>query len=94
MGVKPCHQRLAELFLLYKRRTLTAEEVMEMQHCLAANAKYCWEMAYLENMSLLASMTNDMNWQHEICADIDALEYGSKTKRPAPKTDQEKKDRN
>lgn len=85
MNVKPFHQRLAELYVINKRRPLTTEEMLELQHCLAANVHYCWEMAYLANMSLLASMTNDVDWQHEICAEIDALEYGKKKKKPAPR---------
>ncbi|WP_455749712.1 DUF7667 family protein [Paenibacillus chitinolyticus] len=31
-------------------------------------------MAYLENCSLMASMTSDTNWQHEICLDVDTLQ--------------------
>lgn len=96
MGIKTFHQRLAELYVLNKQRALTTEEMLELQHCMAANVKYCWDMAYLENMSLLASMANDTEWQHEICAEIDAMEYGSNTKKSAPrkrKADNDKKDR-
>lgn len=78
--VLPIHERLAELYVINKRRPLTPEEMMELQQCLAANVKYCWEQAYLKNMSLLASMTNDVDWQHEICREIDKLET---TKKPA-----------
>lgn len=72
--MQPCHQRLAELWTLNKRRPLTPAEMTEVQHCLAANVKYCWEMAYRHNLSLMASMVGDVDWQHEICAEIDTME--------------------
>ncbi len=31
------------------------------------------KLADLKNQSLMASMVNDTNWQHEICAKIDGL---------------------
>lgn len=91
MGVKPFQWRLAELWVVNKRRELTPEEMTEFQHCLSLNAKYCWEMAYLENMSLMASLINDVDWQHEICLEIDHLELTGKRKKPAPKKDTGKK---
>jgi hypothetical protein len=33
-----------------------------------------WKAASYANMSLLASMTNDTEWQHEICIDLERLE--------------------
>jgi hypothetical protein len=86
--VLPIHQRLAELWTINKRRPLTPDEMKEVQHCLAENAKYCWKMAYLENMSLMASMTNDVDWQHEICKEID--EFKIKKSAPQRKTDRKK----
>lgn len=44
-----------------------------MEHCLAVNASYCRELAHLRNLSLLASMTGDTRWQHEICSQIEKL---------------------
>jgi hypothetical protein len=82
MTVLPVHQRLAELWTLHGKRELTAEEFKEIEHCLTVNANYCWEMAMLENMSLLASMTRDTAWQHEICAEIERVQHGQpKTRR-------------
>lgn len=85
MGVIPIHQRLAELWTTNKRRALTLEEMTEVSHCLTANIKYCWEMAHLENKSLMASMTNDVDWQHEICLELDRLESGETKKRKKKK---------
>lgn len=85
--VMPFHQRLAELYVVNKRRKLSEEEMLELQHCLAANVNYCWEMAYLKNLSLMASMTNDTDWLHEICAAIDNYpsKAGPKKKTPRKK---------
>lgn len=87
MGVMPYHVRLAELFLVQRRRALTDAEVLEMTHCLTANANYCWELVSLQNKSYAAYAVGDMEWLHEICAEIDALEttgvqIPKKTKKP------------
>lgn len=79
----PYHVRLAELFLMQKRRQLTDPEILEMTHCLAANAKYCWDLVALQNMSFVAYQAGDMAWLHDICSQIDALEENAlKTKKP------------
>jgi len=70
----PAHQRLAELSTINQRRQLTAEELQEVAHCLTLNAWYVWERIKLETLSLLASETADVEWLHEICARIEALE--------------------
>jgi len=70
----PYHVRLAELWTLQRRRPLTDAEALEMSHCLAANAKYCWDLVALQNCSLAAYQAGDMEWLHEVCAQIDALE--------------------
>lgn len=81
----PIHQRLAELWLVNKRGRLTPEEMQEVSDCLAANATYVWNMVYLENTSLMASMTKDVDWQHEICRDIEELQLGKIKKKPGRK---------
>lgn len=68
------HQRLAELWTINRKRPLTESEIQEMGHCLEANAKRAWQLALLENFSLMASMTNDTQWLHEICGSIEKLE--------------------
>lgn len=65
---------MAELWVLNKQRSLSTEEMDEMQHVLHLNAMYCWEMAKLENLSLVASMLGDTREQLAICAQIDDLE--------------------
>lgn len=77
------HQRMAELWTMqHKGKALTADQEMEMVYCLRLNADYAYKLADLHNMSLLASMTDDFEWQHTICRDIEKLEhtYGQKKK--------------
>jgi len=73
MGLFPVHERLAELWTIRSRRRLSDEEQADFEHCLAVNAAYCRQLANLYNLSLLASMTADHDWQHEICAQIEKL---------------------
>ncbi|WP_181438627.1 DUF7667 family protein [Paenibacillus sambharensis] len=73
MPILPVHERLAELWVLRQSRQLTAAEQTDYEHCLAFNASYCRELAHLKNMSLLASMTSDTQWQHELCGKIEKL---------------------
>ncbi|MBD2847866.1 hypothetical protein IDH44_21945 [Paenibacillus sp. IB182496] len=77
----PIHERLAELWTIRSARELTDQEQMDMDHCLAVNASYCRELAHLRNISLLASMTDDTDWQHEICRQIEKLGGGPPTSR-------------
>ncbi|MBG9776227.1 DUF7667 family protein [Brevibacillus laterosporus] len=68
------HQRMAELWIINKTRELTNSEMEEMSHCLSANAKRAWEIAKLINLFLVASLTNDTEWQHELCSRIEKIE--------------------
>jgi len=93
MGVMPFHVRLAELWVTQRRRNLTEAELLEMTHCLMANAKYCWDIVTLQNLSLLAYQAQDMAWVQEICAQIEAIEAGQeKKKNPGSKRNAGKKD--
>ncbi|SFK79746.1 hypothetical protein SAMN03159341_101616 [Paenibacillus sp. 1_12] len=80
MAFLPMYQRLAELWTVMQRRQLTDNEKTEMDQCLKLNAKLCWDMAYLENISLMASITADVEWQHEICQEIESLQLGQDKK--------------
>ncbi|WP_342565296.1 hypothetical protein NST84_09220 [Paenibacillus sp. FSL R7-0345] len=64
------HQRLAELYAISSKRPLTPEETSEQQHCLQANAVYCWEMGRLNIEGQLAAQTGDTVWQEEIRAQL------------------------
>lgn len=68
------HQRLAELWNIQSnQRDLSPDEYEEMKMCLDANLHKAQKLADLYNYSLLASMTNDTEWQHEICEQIDYI---------------------
>lgn len=69
----PMHQRMAELWILNRTRPLNESELAEMQHCLKLNMDFVWKMAELQNKSLIASMTDDVKWQHQLCANIEEL---------------------
>ncbi|CAM4261530.1 hypothetical protein L1N85_18215 [Paenibacillus alkaliterrae] len=77
------HWRLAELWLLQQSRELTAQEMSEMNSCLKLNAKYAKRLAEQYNFGLMASMTHDGDWLHEISAEIDKLERFYESRRPA-----------
>ncbi|MFD2612639.1 DUF7667 family protein [Paenibacillus gansuensis] len=68
------HQRLAELWTVRKEREWSKEEQREFDLCLDANSNYAWKLIQLENLSLMASMTRDFDWLHEICQDIERLQ--------------------
>lgn len=74
MGIMPIHERLAELWTIRERRKLTDDEQYDFEHCLAVNAAHCRRLANLYNLSLLASMTGDHEWQHDICSKIEKLD--------------------
>ncbi|WP_019123732.1 DUF7667 family protein [Brevibacillus massiliensis] len=67
------HQRMAELWVLNKRRPLKDDEMTEFCHCMDAHVNRAWQIAKLKNLSLLAHMTNDTEWQHELCAKLEKL---------------------
>ncbi|MEK4206489.1 MULTISPECIES: DUF7667 family protein [Paenibacillus] len=79
----PVHERLAELFILSRRRQLTAAEETEQQQCLQINATYCYELARLQNEIQLAEQTADLQWHQDICAQMFELRVtGRVSKRP------------
>lgn len=67
------HVRLAEIRMTQKKRALTAEEQLELDQCLDANMNKAFKLAGLKNLSYIASTINDINWQHEICKEIDEV---------------------
>jgi len=87
--VNAVEQRLAELWTISKQRDLTEKEMYEIGQCLEWLANDVWKRIKLENLSLLASMTNDTDWQLEVCRRIDELDIGVKVirarKKPGPK---------
>ncbi|WP_127580194.1 DUF7667 family protein [Paenibacillus koleovorans] len=75
----PIINRLAQLRVAQKARGLDPVQLQELKLCLDWIVNYCWRQAMLKNLSLMASMTNDADWLHEICRDMDNL---GTTKKP------------
>lgn len=70
----PFQQRIAELWRKQKHQPLTDEENTEFVMCLNLNEGYAHQMAKLEELSFQAHVTNDYEWLHQICADIEKLQ--------------------
>ncbi|MFD0677671.1 MULTISPECIES: DUF7667 family protein [unclassified Paenibacillus] len=68
------HWRLAELWTLGRQRELTEDEQSEVSACLHYNAIFARKLSSLYNLSMAASISNDIEWQHEICKQIEILE--------------------
>ena len=67
-------ERFIELCIHGKHRRLSRVERFEKQECLKYLERRFWELAKLKNLSLMAGMTEDVDWQHELCAEIEKLE--------------------
>lgn len=75
------HQRLAELYTISRMRPLTPAELTEQQHCLHANAVYCWEISRLNLEEQLAEQTCDTAWQQEIHTQLAEVRTNGKAGR-------------
>ncbi|MNC34596.1 hypothetical protein D3C75_830350 [compost metagenome] len=69
----PVHLRLAEIFHINMKGTLTLEEAKELQCCLRENARYCWDYLMIQNQSVLAGATHDHEWQLELQRKLEIL---------------------
>ncbi|MOA63061.1 hypothetical protein D3C78_1886570 [compost metagenome] len=77
----PAHLRLAELYHMYKAGTLTEAHGKELHQCLQANARYCWDMMKLQQLSALALNIRDDEWFEELRIQIDALRITGRAPR-------------
>ena len=68
--------RFIELSVVEQYRRLTKTERYEKNECLKYLTERQWKLAKLQNFSLMASETNDTEWQHDICHEIDQLQRG------------------
>ncbi|MCJ7839952.1 hypothetical protein MUB24_03295 [Lederbergia sp. NSJ-179] len=66
-------ERFIELSVLQKHRRLTRSEKQDLNIALKHLEKLEWRKAKLKNLSLVASISNDVDWQHEICAKLEKL---------------------
>lgn len=73
----PTHQRLAELWFKHSYGDgWNDDEELEFKHCLDANMRKAQRLADLYNLSLIASMVEDTDWNLEICAEIEKVREG------------------
>lgn len=68
------HDRLAELWTIQKKRSLSELEMKEWVECLNFHENYFRKLSKLKNLSYAAYLVNDIDWQHEICANIEKLD--------------------
>ena len=66
-------ERFLELYHLRKYRWLTPQEQREWRECERLLDEYHWKLGRLKNLSYMAYQTEDWEWLHEICAEIDRL---------------------
>jgi len=74
MKIEHINKRIAELWFKQRRNQLSPAEQDELVLCLNAHSDYYWRMVKLENLSYIASLTNDTDWLHEICRRIEELQ--------------------
>lgn len=67
-------KRMLELVGVYLQRGLTTAERDDLRFCHRFLMEREWKLGLLETQSYLASLTNDSEWQHDICRQIDALD--------------------
>jgi len=77
MKIHPIHRRLYEIHVTANQlggySNLPDLDQQDLRHCMAANAKLVEQLEDLHELSLQASYIGDAEWQHEICARIEAL---------------------
>lgn len=78
VGIHPIHRRLAELQVTAKRRggwhMLSTMEQQEMYFCLQQNAALILKLDGLKELTFHAHIMGDMDWQQELCSQIEDLE--------------------
>lgn len=78
IGIHPIHRRLAELQIKAQRvggfAKLSTLEQMDLNHCMKVNADLVIKLDSLKQLSFLAHEMDDMEWQQELCKQIDELE--------------------
>lgn len=78
IGVSVVHRRLAELQLKASRlggwHKLDPLDQTDLHHCLRHNAAMIQKLDELKQLSYIAYSVGDIDWHHEICAEIEKCE--------------------
>ena len=67
------HKMIAELWQKKKHGIATKNDNHDFERCMNAWSNIVWKITCLENESKIAGLTNDLDWQHEVCAKLDEL---------------------
>lgn len=67
-------KRLLDLVGILLQRPLTIEEARDLKQAHQYLVNREWKLGLLEMQSFMAYQTNDIEWQHEICRKIEALD--------------------
>jgi len=67
-------ERFVELAVTMHYRPLTETERKELIESYQWLVNRQWRVAKLKNLSLVAYMSGDTEWQHEICLELERLE--------------------
>jgi hypothetical protein len=73
LALLPAHERLAELYEISRSRFLTDKEDDEMWMCMKVNFNVMREIGFIKSESLVARTFDNTDWQHDICARIEAV---------------------
>ena len=66
-------ERFIELVVTQHYRPLTDAERKELHESYQWIINHQWKVARLKNLSLVAYMSGDTEWQHEICRELERL---------------------
>ena len=75
-GGDPVHvvaERFIELVVTQHYRPLTEMEKRELHESYQWLVNRQWKVARLKNLSYVAHITGDTEWQHEICRELERL---------------------
>ncbi|MBO8164671.1 MAG: hypothetical protein H0Z34_13300 [Brevibacillus sp.] len=67
-------KRLLDLVGILLQRPLTLQEARDLKESYQYLVEREWKKGLLEMQSFMAYQTDDAEWQHEICRQIDALD--------------------
>lgn len=69
----PVAERFIELSVIKRHRKLTISETREYNESFKHLEKLEWEKAKIKNLSLAAHITDDIDWQHDLCSELEKL---------------------
>ena len=78
VGIHECHGKLAEVVLMCTNAkgdlVMGLPELRTIMPLLRENMELIYRLDALKELAFQAHLTNDVEWKHEICKQIDELE--------------------